>query len=103
VARRKSNSERIAHAAAEAAATAREKAEARKLRAAAKATAPKKRATRKVAAPQRMKMIWVVRKPGKEPVATFPYRDKAAAQSDAKRRGKTFVVGNAKVPMDDDE
>ncbi len=50
-----------------------------------------------------MKMIWVVMRPGQEPVATYPYREKAAAEKEKKKRGSNYLLTYAKVPMDDDE
>lgn len=103
MARHASNADRIARAAAEAAATASEKEAKRKERERAK-SAP---ARRSPASPRasalasgRVKVVWAVGKPGLEPVKTFPYREREAADSEAARRGAGFTVTPLKVPME---
>ena len=106
--RRMSNSDRIARAAAEAEAADKEKKAAKK---AAKKTTKKatkkatkkttRKTTKKSAVPQRRKIVWAVGRLGADPVATYPYKEKAAAEADAKQRGDAFSVKPLKVPMED--
>lgn len=96
MARHMSNSERIARAAAEAEAKTAEKAE----KAAKKPATPRVRAPRAPKAPPRMKIVWAVGDIGAEPVATYPYAERAAADADCARRGKGCTVRPVKVPMD---
>ncbi len=118
--RRSSNSNRIARAAAEADATAKEKMAKKAAKKAAKKTVKKtakkttkkvtkktvkkvaKRTTRATKTPQRMKIIWGVGKPGLAPVSHYAYRDRAAADAEAKRKGDEFMVRKVKVPMEDE-
>ncbi len=94
-----SNSDRIARAAAEVAASDREKAEMKKKRAAA-ATTPAKKRPSAAKAGARMKIVWAVGRPGLVPVKTYPYPDRAAADTDAAGRGGDFRVVGLKVPME---
>jgi hypothetical protein len=89
--RHPSNAERIERAAEEAQAWATAKA-------AKKAATPRRRAP---AAPPRMKMVWTVGKPGAEPVHTYAYAEKEAADAEALRRGGDYRVLPLKVPMED--
>jgi hypothetical protein len=96
MARHMSNSERIARAAAEVAATDKEKAE-------KKAAAPAKKRASKARAPKepvRMKIVWGVGPPLGEPVKVFPYLAKAEAEAEAARLGKGNLVKALKVPME---
>lgn len=90
-----SNADRIARAAAEAAAATKELADTKARRAATPARKP-----RAPKAPPRMKIIWAVGQPGAEPVKTYPYIEKPAAEAEAVRRGKGCVVRPLKVPME---
>ncbi len=124
MARRLSNTGRIAKARAEAAATmsekeAKKKAAKKTTKKAAKKTTKKaakkttKKATKKAAkktarkrtakAPQRMKIIWGVAKHGHDPVSTFAYRDQAKAAAEAAKKGDAFSVHRLRVPMEEDE
>jgi hypothetical protein len=93
--RHASNSERIAHAAAEADATAKEKAA--KVKA---PRAPRVRTPRAPKAPPRVKIVWAVGKPGGTPTQTYPYPQRAAAEAEAKRMGGEWVVAPLRVPME---
>ncbi|MHC4821834.1 MAG: hypothetical protein ACYTDX_08970 [Planctomycetota bacterium] len=103
MAKRASNASRIAKAREEAEATEAEKKATKKK--AAKKKAAKKKTTRKRAAkvPQRMKIIWGVGKPLHEPAKTFPYKERAAAEAEAKKKGDGYFVLKLKVPMEVDE
>jgi hypothetical protein len=90
-----SNADRIARAAAEADAAKKELDKKKATRAAA-GTARKPRAPK---APPRMKIIWGVGVPGLEPVKTFPYKERPAADAEAEKRGKGCMVRPLKVPM----
>jgi hypothetical protein len=95
MARHASNSERIARAAAEAAAKAKEAASKK----AARPAAPKARSSGpKVKG--RIKIVWAVGKPGLDPVKTFPYPERAAADAESAKRGADFRVVPLKVPME---
>ena len=98
--RRESNSDRIARAAAEADATAKDKA-------AKKAAAPPKakgtRAPRAPKAPPRWKIVWGVGKPGVEPTTTYPYAQRAAADAHAAKSGGGTVVTPVRVLMEPGE
>jgi hypothetical protein len=94
--RHQSNADRIANAAAEAEAKAKEKA--------AKAAAPKTprvRAPKAPKAPPRVKIVWAVAKPGGVPTATYPYPEKAKAEAEAKKLGGDWMVSPLRVPMED--
>jgi len=95
VAQRMSNADRIAKAAAEAAATAREKA----ARKPAAPRAPAKPRASSARPKPRIKVVWAVGKPGLEPVKTFPYKERAAADAESSKRGDDFRVVPLKVPM----
>jgi len=99
VAQRMSNADRITKAAAEAEAAALQKAS-RKNVAAPKAP-PKPRASSARPKP-RIKVVWAVGKPGLEPVKTFPYKERAAADAESAKRGDDFRVVPLKVPMVDE-
>ena len=88
--------DRVARAAADAAAATKELAD-KKARRAAPSKTRKPRAPKP---PARMKIIWGVGQPGAVPLKTFPYIEKAAADADAERRGKGCVVRPVKVPME---
>jgi len=90
-----SNSERISRAAAEAEAADLEKMS--KKRAAPK-TPAKPRASAKPK--PRIKIVWAVGRPGLEPVKTYPYKERAAADTESTRRGGDFRVAALKVPME---
>ena len=94
---RLSNSDRIAKAAAEAEAKAKAKAEKAAARA---AKPPKPRKPREPPPPQRLKIVWSVGEPGGPPVKTFPYPERAAADAEASRAGKHWIVKPIKVPME---
>jgi len=97
-----SNRERIARAAAEAQLEEAEKEAKKEAKKAAKATssARSKPATKAV----RMKIVWEVCNASGTAVKTFPYPDKAAAESVtanlSKSTGRPHVLRAAKVPMD---
>lgn len=93
--RHASNSDRIARAAAEAEATAKQKAEKK----AAKPATPRSRAS-SAKVKGRIKIVWAVGKPGLEPVKTFPYIERAAADAESAKRGEEFRVVPLKVPME---
>lgn len=64
-------------------------------------TAPPKAArTRAPKPPARVRIIWGVGQPGAAPLATFPYKERVAADADAVRRGKGCVVRPLRVPME---
>lgn len=92
-----SNSERIARAAAEAEAKTEAKAK-------AKAAKPPRvrapRAPRAPKAPPRYKYVWSVGPVGGTAVATFPYAQKAEAEAEAARAGKSCVVTATRVLME---
>jgi hypothetical protein len=89
-----SNAERIQKAAAEAEATALQKASRKAPRAPAKPRAPTVRAK------PRVKVVWAVGRPGLEPVKTYPYVERSEADAEATRRGNDFRVVPLKVPME---
>jgi hypothetical protein len=91
-----SNAERITKAAAEAEATALQKASRKN---AAPKAPPKPRASTARAKP-RLKVVWAVGKPGLEPVKTFPYKERDAADAESTKRGDEFRVVALKVPME---
>ena len=108
-----SNADRIARAAAEADAESK----AKTAKKAAKKTAKKavkktvKKAAKKAAkkttrrstkAPQRMKVIWGVGKPGMVAVAHYAYKDRDAAEDEARKKGDEFMVRAVRVPMEPD-
>jgi hypothetical protein len=99
--RHASNSDRIARAAAEAAAKTDETAKKKATRAATPRAprAPRARASGPKAK-GRIKIIWAVGKPGLEPVKTFPYIERAAADAESAKRGTDFRVVPLKVPME---
>jgi len=95
-----SNRDRIAHMAAEAQATRREKA-------AAKAgSAPRKPAAKSRAKqpPARVKIVWAVCDQSGSQVKTYPYAQESEANADARQRtettGKTHFVNRAEVPFE---
>lgn len=95
MARHESNAERISRAAAEADAKAREAAKKKAARppsARSRASGPKPK--------PRIKVIWAVGRPGLEPVKTFPYAERAAADAESTKRGGDFRVAPLKVPME---
>jgi hypothetical protein len=92
-----SNSDRIARAAAEVEAATAEKAA---KKAAAPKTPRKSRARAVAKAPQKFKVVWAVGRTGAEPVKSFPYKERAAADAEAARIGKGCVVNPLKVPME---
>jgi len=97
---RMSNRDRIARAAAEARATAKERDEQQK----AKAAAPPSSGRRKKVEPVGpLKVVWEVRGPNGKTVKTYPYPLKAAAEAEAKRlteeHDTTHYVAQAKVPL----
>lgn len=95
--RHMSNANRIAKLAAEAAATADEKA----LKKAQQAAQPKRaRKPSGPKSPERMKIVWAVGEPGSANPKIFPYPAKAAADAEAARLGKGNVVRALKVPME---
>ena len=96
--RHASNADRIARAAAEAAAKTDETAKKKATRAATP-RAPRARASGPKAK-GRIKIIWAVGKPGLEPVKTFPYIERAAADAELAKRGADFRVTPLKVPME---
>ena len=59
--------------------------------------------TKKVKAPVRMKIIWAVGKPGLNPVATYAYKDRDAADAAAEKHGEEFMVMKVRVPMEIEE
>jgi hypothetical protein len=89
-----SNADRIARAAAEAAAATKELAgkRAARLKAVRKPRTPPP--------PPRVKVVWAVGRTGSPPVKTFPYSERAAADAEAARVGKGAVVNPLKVPME---
>lgn len=91
--RHASNAERIARAAAEAEAKAKEKA----------AKPPRVRKPRAPKAPPRFKYVWTVGPAGGPSVATFPYNQRAEADAEAARVGKGAVVTQTRVQMEPDE
>lgn len=97
--RHASNHDRIARAAAEAEATATEKAAAK----AAKAAKPAVKKTRAPKAPPRMKIVWGVGPIGGTPASTYPYNARAAADAEAAKKGANWCVSPQKVPMIDGE
>jgi len=67
--------------------------------------APAAKRTRKAPEPAgRMKVVWAVAEPGKDPKATFPFPEKAKAEAEAARltakHGKTFLVRRDRVAME---
>jgi len=96
---RLANADRIARAAEEAEAAQADKAE--KKATAKKPSAKRSRASRAAKTPQRMKIVWVVGKPGQTPHAVYPYAERAEADAEAQRLGEQFIVLKAKVPMED--
>lgn len=95
--RHASNADRIARAAAEAEARTAEKA--------AKKRAPRKPSSRSRAAAAarpkgRQKVVWAVGRPGLEPVKTFAYPEREAADAEARKRGGDYRVVDLKVPME---
>jgi hypothetical protein len=97
MARHASNSERIAKKAAEAAATAKEKAEKKAAAAAKPKRTPKAREPKP---PVRMKIVWSVGEPGSANQKIFAYPDRAAADAEAARMGRNSFVRALKVPME---
>ena len=95
--RRSSNADRIARAAAEAEAKTKETVEKKASKAARPATPLALSAASKI---KRMKIVWAVGKPGLEPVKTFPYLERAAADAESAKRGAEFRVVPLKVPME---
>jgi hypothetical protein len=95
--RHASNAERIARAAAEVAAGDQQKAV---VKAAKPKAPPRPRAAATPKAKPRMKIIWGVGRPGVEPVKTFPYKERGAADAEAQKRGGEFRVVDLKVPME---
>lgn len=91
--RHASNSERIANAAAEADARAKEKA-------AKPPAAPRVRKGRTPKAPPRMKIVWGVGPAGGAVAKTFPYPERAAADAEAAR--KSWIVTTQRVLMVDE-
>lgn len=89
-----SNANRIARAAAEAEANAREY----KAKRAAPPKAPKK--PRAAPVPPRVKIVWSVGRTGATPLKTFPYPEREAADAEAVRIGKGCVVTPLRVPME---
>ena len=93
-----SNRDRIARAAAEAEAAAAEKA--------AKKATKKTSGSRpeRAAKPVRVKVVWEVRNEAGKAVRTFPYPDKAHAESAVagltKSSGRPHVLREARVPME---
>ena len=83
---------------------ARKAAAAKAAKAAKPKAPPKPRAPRKPRAPKappRMKIVWAVGTTGSEPIATFPYRDRAAAEARAQKAGGGCRVLPLKVLMED--
>ncbi|MGH7163745.1 MAG: hypothetical protein ACREID_09695 [Planctomycetota bacterium] len=100
--RRMSNRDRIARMAEERAARAREKD--RKRESPADAPAPA-RAPRKPKGAVRMKIVWTLCDPNGKVLKTYPYPEKAAAESDAAKlaasKGAEYRVKPHKVPMEE--
>ena len=102
---RMSNKDRIAKAAAEAAAGKKEKAakkKATKKKAAKKTSARKKAATTKSAG--RLKLVWTVCDHSGSGVKSFAFNEEALARKEAKRlsedKGKVHFVKKEKVPLE---
>ena len=97
-----SNSDRIARAAAEVQAATQEKAGKKAVAAkTGEAKAPRKSRARALPKPpMRFKVVWAVGRTGAEPVKSFPYKERAAADAEAARIGKGCVVNPLKVPME---
>jgi hypothetical protein len=93
-----SNRDRISRAAAEAQAAATEKA--------AKKSTKKTSGSRpaRAAKPARVKVVWEVRTEAGKAVRTFPYPDKALAESAVealtRSSGRPHVLREARVPME---
>ncbi len=70
---------------------------------AAKALLPKTPRVRKPREPKpapRFKIVWAVAPHGAIATTTFPYKERAAAEAEAAKRGKGYTVTPLRQPMD---